>query len=184
MSYGIAASCYVGATMMRGWVPIPGSAQHRLLESSLQLFEQHGYELASVTEIAANAGVTTGALYHHFGSKLGLYALLREDLEKRIDERMQGALAVGGRSRRSAIGALRTGLDAAVHFSCCRIVGEPHPAGADDRFAATIATVLPESRRAASSVMVAAWRAALLAIADGRSADVTRRALAYALGER
>ncbi len=41
-----------------------------------------------------SVGVTTGVLYHHFGSKEGLYAVVREELERRVVDRMDGDAAV------------------------------------------------------------------------------------------
>ena len=57
---------------MREWVPIPGSAKARLIEAAIHQFELNGYEAVNVVDLAGKAGVTTGSLYHHFGSKLGL----------------------------------------------------------------------------------------------------------------
>lgn len=41
-----------------------------LLESSIKLFAERGYELTSVQEIVDGASATKGAFYHHFRSKL------------------------------------------------------------------------------------------------------------------
>ena len=65
---------------MRDWIPIPGSAKARLIEAAAHHFELAGFEAVNVTELAAKAGVTTGALYHHFGSKLGLYGAAADAL--------------------------------------------------------------------------------------------------------
>ena len=51
------------------------------------------FDEVTVGELAAAADVTTGALYHHFGSKLGLYAFVRADVEQRLLDRMEGAIA-------------------------------------------------------------------------------------------
>ena len=40
-----------------------------------------GFEAASVTSLCEAAGVTAGALYHHFGDKKGLFAAVAEDLD-------------------------------------------------------------------------------------------------------
>jgi AcrR family transcriptional regulator len=48
------------------------SARGALVDAALAEFSEHGYEAATVAGIAARAGVTTGALYAHFGSKLEL----------------------------------------------------------------------------------------------------------------
>lgn len=57
-------------------------ARTNILETSLQLFSDRGYEGVGVQEIVDAAGVTKPTLYHHFGSKRGLLEmLLAEKLE-------------------------------------------------------------------------------------------------------
>lgn len=48
------------------------SAREALVDAALVEFSEHGYEATTVAAIAARAGVTTGALYAHFASKLEL----------------------------------------------------------------------------------------------------------------
>jgi AcrR family transcriptional regulator len=48
------------------------SARGALVDAALAEFSEHGFEAATVASIAARAGVTTGALYAHFSSKLEL----------------------------------------------------------------------------------------------------------------
>ncbi|MFD9006331.1 ScbR family autoregulator-binding transcription factor [Streptomyces sp. NPDC059582] len=43
-----------------------------LIHSAAQAFEQHGYDRASLAEISASAGVSTGALHFHFTNKAEL----------------------------------------------------------------------------------------------------------------
>lgn len=47
--------------------------EERLASIALQRFASSGYGKTSLKEIATLAGVTTGAIFHHFGSKAGLY---------------------------------------------------------------------------------------------------------------
>ena len=48
------------------------SSKGALIEAAVEEFSERGYEAATVAGIAERAGVTTGALYAHFHSKLGL----------------------------------------------------------------------------------------------------------------
>jgi AcrR family transcriptional regulator len=48
------------------------SARDALVDAALAEFSERGYEAATVAGIAARAGVTTGALYAHFGGKAQL----------------------------------------------------------------------------------------------------------------
>lgn len=167
---------------MREWIPVPGSAKARLIEAAMHHFEQAGFEAATVTELASKAGVTTGSLYHHFGSKLGLYTIVRDDLEKRITDRMEGAAeAVGAPGREAARAALLVAFDATVRFGVCRLLGETAPADRPDRVRATLTTLMPDGVVLASVLLVAAWRSALLEVADGTPAATVRAALEFAL---
>ena len=48
----------------------------QILEAAYQVFARRGYEAATVDEIAAECGISKGALYHHFPSKEELFATL------------------------------------------------------------------------------------------------------------
>lgn len=163
--------------MMRGWVPVPGSAKARLIEAALDAFERHGYEACAVTDVAAKAGVTTGSLYHHFGSKLGLYALVRGDLEKRVTDRMEGAAASSSAGMPAVRAALLVAFDAAATFSAWRILGEDHPSEAQDPVASMLAGLLSPMPALAAVALAAAWRSLLLAVADGQPIEAARAAL-------
>ncbi|MGH8775078.1 MAG: TetR/AcrR family transcriptional regulator [Jiangellaceae bacterium] len=166
---------------MREWVPVPGSAKARLVEAALHYFERDGFDVVNVAELAAKAGVTTGALYHHFGSKFGLYTLVRTDLEKRITDRMEGAAAAAGAGRPAIRAALLVAFDAAVRFDACRLLGEPPSRDRPDPVGKLVRRLLPRRQEPAAAVLVAAWRAALLAAADGEPAAAARSGLAYVL---
>src|SRR5215471_19831882 len=47
-------------------------------------FARDGYSDTEIAAIAADARVTTGAIYHHFKSKKGLFTAVAEDLEAEI----------------------------------------------------------------------------------------------------
>lgn len=167
---------------MQEWIPVPGSAKARLIEAALHHFEQAGFEAATVTDLAAKAGVTTGSLYHHFGSKLGLYTVVRDDVEKRITDRMEGAAAaVGGTGRTAVRAAVLVAFDAAARFGACRLLGEATAAGRPDPIRRALEALLPDDAGAAAVVLAAAWRAALLETADGAPAAAGRGALEFLL---
>ena len=69
----------------------------------MRRFESEGRDAVNVTDVARDAGVTTGSLYHHFGSKEGLYVVIREEMERRMTERMEGAAAAVGSTGRGAV---------------------------------------------------------------------------------
>src|SRR4051794_13436550 len=58
--------------------------QQKLLASARRLFAERGYSTTSLAEIVADAGLTKGAVYHHFAGK--------EEVFRAVYEREQRAL--------------------------------------------------------------------------------------------
>jgi len=56
----------------------------RIIAAARIAFAQDGYAQASLNDIIAAAEVTTGAIYHHFGDKKGLFQAVAESLEQEI----------------------------------------------------------------------------------------------------
>jgi AcrR family transcriptional regulator len=74
--------------------PTRGQTRARLLQAASEVFAKHGYDRASLDDVAAAAGLTKGAVYSSFASKDELfYALMRE----RIDERLALVAAAADR---------------------------------------------------------------------------------------
>jgi len=165
---------------MREWIPVSTSAKGRLAVRALEDFGQRGYDAVGVAELAAAAGVTTGSLYHHFGSKLGLYGFVRAEAEQRLLDRMEGAAAArGGEPSAGAVhSALLVGFDFAVGRGFLRLLGEPHPDRDEDPVADLLAGISDGGRTPIGRMLAAAWRAALLAVAEGAPPDRARAALA------
>jgi AcrR family transcriptional regulator len=65
----------------------PDGMRRRLLDVSAEAFQSRGFQATSMQDIAQAAGVTGGALYHHFPSKkaLGL-AVIRERVAQAVQE--------------------------------------------------------------------------------------------------
>lgn len=60
-----------------------------LLTTARKAFSETGYAAASMDELTAQAGLTRGALYHHFGDKQGLLAAVVEQIDAEMDERLK-----------------------------------------------------------------------------------------------
>ena len=58
--------------------------------AALRWFSEQGYEKVSVSAICAEANVTAGALYHHYGDKKGLFAAVVEQVDAQL---VQAAMA-------------------------------------------------------------------------------------------
>jgi AcrR family transcriptional regulator len=165
---------------MREWIPVPGTSKARLVYTALEQFGTRGYEAVGVTELAATAGVTTGSLYHHFGSKLGLYEVVREEAERRVLDRMEGAAAAraGDGAPAVARAALLVGFDYVAGQRLARLLAEPHPQPAPDPVESFLDRLTGQDRGPIGRLLAAAWRAALAALADGVPPDRARAALA------
>jgi AcrR family transcriptional regulator len=65
-----------------------------LMRTARELFAERGYAGVGTEEIVARAGVTRGALYHHFEDKKDLFRAVHEELERdlvaSIGERIAG----------------------------------------------------------------------------------------------
>jgi AcrR family transcriptional regulator len=149
------------------WLPIPGTTTGKLVEAALTAFGERGYDAVGVTDIATMAGVTTGALYHHFGSKARLWNLVRTDVEQRVLDRIEGAAAATRVEQVSDLGpALLVAFDYLRRVGYLRLLAEPAVAEPDaevgpDRVAAMIDSLLPRSEAPVGALVSAAWRESL-----------------------
>jgi AcrR family transcriptional regulator len=60
-----------------------------LLVIARKVFSDRGYADTSMDDLTAQANLTRGALYHHFGDKKGLLAAAVEQIDAEMDERLQ-----------------------------------------------------------------------------------------------
>jgi AcrR family transcriptional regulator len=84
------------------------SARAALLDAAVAEFTSKGYEAATVAGIAARAGVTTGAVYGHFRSKLEL--LLEAVGLSTVDAFTRRSFAIAGKPASEVAPALARGL--------------------------------------------------------------------------
>lgn len=70
----------------------PEMTRQLILDTALQMFVERGYFATSVHDIRKHAGLSVGAIYHHFGTKEALARALYEDLVARMDGLIEAAL--------------------------------------------------------------------------------------------
>jgi len=89
-----------------------------LIAAGRVLFAQRGFADTSTEELVRTAGLTRGALYHHFRDKRDLFEAVYEDVEKGLVEQLMGALQGAADPlevlRRGAAAFLDACLDPAV----------------------------------------------------------------------
>ncbi len=59
-----------------------------LLAAARELFGERGYAATSLEDIVAQAGVTKGALYHHFQGKADLFQAVFEEVKREVSDKV------------------------------------------------------------------------------------------------
>jgi AcrR family transcriptional regulator len=70
------------------------STRESLVESARQLFGESGFNSTSLDEIVKRAGVTKGALYHHFSDKEELFKAVAESVRRETTTKLQDLFLV------------------------------------------------------------------------------------------
>lgn len=81
-----------------------------LIAAARRLFTERGYEQVGTEEIVRSAGVTRGALYHHYGDKASLLEAVYNRIEAESTERV--ARIVLGSDLHSPLAAMKAGIEA------------------------------------------------------------------------
>lgn len=79
-----------------------------LVEAGRALFVEHGFQATGTPEIVARAGLTRGALYHHFADKRALFQAVLEAEGAAV----AGEIEAGARDAGDALETLRLGAKA------------------------------------------------------------------------
>ncbi len=155
---------------MRDDIPIPGSSKAKLIAAGILLFSQYGYDEVDVDGVAAEAGVTTGSLYHHFQSKKGFYGVLRDDMTRRILDRVEAA-SESVAPEQALRAALLAAYDGVLRIKAGKLQTEADPRGGDDAIAYLLGELAGKSGIGAAEMvgilLAAALRAALTQALDG-----------------
>ena len=116
-------------------MPVNGETRHRrtqaersaatrgaLLHSARRLFAEQGYAGTGREEIVQAAGVTRGALYHHFANKEALFRAVYEELEGETVARVVDAAATSADPMEQLRLGAHAYLDAALDPAVRRVV--------------------------------------------------------------
>jgi len=82
------------------------TARARIRDAEIALFSERGIAGATIRDIAAKAGVSSGLLRHHFGSKEGLRDACDEYAMSQLNELRQQLLAGGKLADQSFLGSV------------------------------------------------------------------------------
>jgi AcrR family transcriptional regulator len=86
------------------------STRRALVTAARALFAERGYEMASVEDLSRAAGVTRGALYHHYESKQSLFRAVFEEEQHLLARRVATAARAEGSAWRRLRAAIRAYL--------------------------------------------------------------------------
>ncbi len=108
------------------------ATQADLQRAALQWFTEQGFEKAPVGSICADAGVTVGALYHHYGDKKGLFAAVVEQVDAQLVQQAFAARAAvldaGGSPWDAFLASITTVLQAGTNAPLRRLLLVDAPA--------------------------------------------------------
>nr|WP_225956567.1 TetR/AcrR family transcriptional regulator [Amycolatopsis lexingtonensis] len=92
-----------------------------MVAAARELFAVRGYQAVPADEITRAAGVTRGALYHHYGDKQGLFRAVVEELERELTEEVEAAFDGAADPLTGMLQALGVFLDACLREEVRRI---------------------------------------------------------------
>jgi AcrR family transcriptional regulator len=99
-----------------------------LVAAARDCFVEQGFDATSTESVLARAGVSKGALYHHFASKAELLAAVFEAVSRETVARAQNAGGGAGSSLAGLAAALKAWLRAVLAPEPRRIILETGPA--------------------------------------------------------
>ena len=149
-----------------------------LLTAARTLFVEKGYAGASTPEIVAAAGITRGALYHHFKDKQDLFRAVVEQEARAVADAIEAATSTDPTARDALMAGSTAYLDAMAVTGRTRLLLLEGPAALgpeamrgmdEDHAARTLRQGLEEAVPKADGVAVAAL-AMLLSAAFDRAA--------------
>ena len=137
------------------------ATRQRLLRSAFREFHQNGYRGADLNRILRQAGVTKGALYHHFRSKRGLgYAVIEQILREWIVDRWLEPLKLEADLLEALAGLARWGertvSPEGLSLGCPLLTLSQELCGVDEGFRQRLVAVYDEWREGLVALLVRA----------------------------
>jgi AcrR family transcriptional regulator len=100
----------------------------KLIDAARQAFGSVGYADASMDDFTAAAGLTRGALYHHFGDKKGLLQAVIAEIDTEMSERLRAIAAKATEPWRGFVDESIAYIEMALEPEIRRIVMRDGPA--------------------------------------------------------
>lgn len=74
---------------MEKYLALPQEKQETIRNAALACFAKHGYEKASINDIAVAAGISKASIFQYFGNKLALYQYLLDYCSEQMKQAYQ-----------------------------------------------------------------------------------------------
>ena len=98
------------------------STRRDLLDAARELFTERGYADTPLEDVVQRAGVTRGALYHHFRDKEDLFRGVHSEVARSVHERVTEAIGRASDPWQGLLFGCRAFLDSCLDPSVQRIV--------------------------------------------------------------
>lgn len=82
-----------------GRISDPASPRGRVLAAAARLFRQQGYHRTTVRALAAEIGILSGSIFHHFDNKDAILFAVMEEVVVAMDEALKAAIAEASTTR-------------------------------------------------------------------------------------
>jgi AcrR family transcriptional regulator len=114
--------------MPRTTAAVAAETSRRVLDTARAVFAAEGFAAASLDDIARRAGVTRGAVYHHYDGKAGLFRAVAEVAQAEV----AGRIVAAAEANADPVAQLRAGchgfLDAITDGDTARLLLVEAPA--------------------------------------------------------
>ncbi|HET9200284.1 MAG TPA: TetR family transcriptional regulator, partial [Dehalococcoidia bacterium] len=98
------------------------ATRHELMDAARDLFTERGYADTPLEEVVQRAGVTRGALYHHFKDKEDLFRAVHEQVAQGVNDRVTKAIGRASNPWEALLFGCRAFLDSCLDPSVQRIM--------------------------------------------------------------
>jgi AcrR family transcriptional regulator len=135
----------------------PDATRQKLLERAFEEIHRNGFRAASLDSILADAGVTKGALYHHFPSKAELGYAVVDEVVRPWMEQVWAPITEAHNPIDAAIGVIRERLrertQMALSIGCPFNNLTQEMSGLDEGFRTRLSAILRDWRDATAAAM-------------------------------
>lgn len=104
------------------------ATRRALLDSAARLFAEKGFTATSLDEVAAEARVTKGAVYHHFTNKQALFEAVADEAEAEVAAALVTAAVAAANAWEGAVAGLDCFLERCLDPVYRRLCFEEGPA--------------------------------------------------------